>query len=209
MIPSIDLWQRCIDQCALVAILRGITADEALSVGEVLIEAGIKVIEVPLNSPRPFASIEALVREYGADIVIGAGTVLSAEDVARTLDTGATLIVAPNVSTAVAQKATDADAIYCPGVATPTEAFTALELGASALKLFPAEMITPTVVKAMRAVLPKEISLLAVGGITAENMRAYQDAGCNGFGIGSALFTPGKGHLSIKDSAVRFVAACR
>ena len=145
-------------------------------------------------------SLEAL-------LLWGAGTVLSADDVSKTIDAGGSLVVAPNLNKSVANAAVEAGAIYCPGVATPTEAFSAVELGAQALKLFPAEMITPAVVKAMCAVLPQDIDLLAVGGITPLNMQPYLEAGCTGFGIGSALYKHGKSVAEIERSAAEFTTA--
>ncbi len=195
------------DELPLVAILRGVKPEEVLSVGQVLLDAGFKIVEVPLNSPQPFESIRILADNLGSELLVGAGTVLNADDVSRTIAAGGKLIVAPNFNQAVANAAVASASIYCPGVATPTEAFNAIDSGATALKLFPAEMITPSVVKAMRSVLPLQINLLAVGGITAENMRVYLDAGCAGFGIGSALYKPGKSLTEIEQSAKGFVAA--
>lgn len=202
-----ERWQRCIEKMPLVAILRGITPEEVVPVGKALVESGFSIIEVPLNSPQPYESIGKLVDQFGGSIIVGAGTVLCADDVSKTIDAGGSLVVAPNLNESVATSAVDAGAIYCPGVATPTEAFKALEFGAQALKLFPAEMITPTVVKAMRAVLPQDLDLLAVGGITPVNMPPYLKAGCTGFGIGSALYKPGKSIAEIELSAVEFVTA--
>ena len=207
MTATAGLWKKCIDSLPLIPILRGVEPHEVVAVGQILIDAGYTVIEVPLNSPQPFKSIKSLVDEFGAGVTVGAGTVLSADDVLKTIDTGAQLIVAPNFSEEVAAASVEAGMIYCPGVATPTEAFNAINHGATACKLFPAEMITPAVVKAMFAVLPQNIDLFAVGGITADNMRAYLDAGCTGFGIGSALYKPGKSAAEIKLAADKTVAA--
>ena len=154
MTATLELWKKSIDSLPLIAILRGVRPEEAVSVGRSLVDAGYSIIEVPLNSPHPFESIKSLVAEFGSDITIGAGTVLNPDDVLRTTDLGANLIVAPNFSETVAAAAVKTGAIYCPGVATPTETFNAIKHGATACKLFPAEMITPAVVKAMRAVLP-------------------------------------------------------
>lgn len=204
-------WQQCVSALPLIAILRGLQPTEALQVGEVLIEAGFGIIEVPLNSPDPLQSITALATAFGKDAVIGAGTVLTGEQVEQTINAGGQLIVAPDlneeVAACVAKMAASSGAIYCPGVATPSEAFRAIRLGAKGLKLFPAEMITPSVVKSMRAVLPVDVSLFPVGGINAENMSAYLLAGANGFGIGSALYKTGKSIADLKVSAQQFVDA--
>jgi len=202
-----ERWQCCIETMPLIAILRGITPEEVVPVGKALIDSGFSIIEVPLNSPQPFVSIRKLADEFGSSVVVGAGTVLSADDVSKTIDAGGSVVVAPNLNESVATAVVDAGVIYCPGIATPTEAFNAVGLGASALKLFPAELITPTVVKAMCAVLPQNINLLGVGGITPVNMQPYLEAGCSGFGIGSALYKPGKSIAEIERSAAEFVAA--
>lgn len=174
-----------------IAILRGITPDEAVPVGRVLAKAGFAVIEVPLNSPRPFASIGRLVAELGASCLIGAGTVMSPGDVESVRAAGAKLIVMPHADRVVIAAAKAAGLICVPGVATPTEAFAALAAGADGLKMFPGEMLGPPVLKAWRAVLPKDTLLIPVGGVSAKNMAAYAIACANGFGIGSALYAPG------------------
>lgn len=178
--------------CPLIAILRGITPEEAAPIGSALVDAGIRVIEVPLNSPRPFDTIGQLARAFGETAVIGAGTVMSEADVKRVADAGGRLIVMPHADIAVIAAARKADMWVTPGVATPTEAFAALSAGAHGLKLFPAEMIAPSVVKAIRAVLPKETLLIPVGGISQSNIPAYRAAGANAFGIGSTLYSPGR-----------------
>jgi 2-dehydro-3-deoxyphosphogalactonate aldolase len=190
----------------LVAILRGIRPDEAVAVGRAIEEAGWRVIEVPLNSPQPLQSIAALVQAF-PNLVVGAGTVLHAEQVHEVHKAGARLVVAPNFNAEVVRAAVDSGMACVPGVMTPTEAFDALEAGATALKLFPAEMIPPAAVKAMRAVLPPSTMLLPVGGITPSNMAGYTAAGANGFGIGSALYAPGKSAAAVKQSALDFKAA--
>lgn len=201
----VQRWQTSMDTLPLIAILRGLTPSEALDVGSVLIESGFRLLEVPLNSPDPFHSIELLAREFGTRAIIGAGTVLESGDVTRTVNAGGNLIIAPNLDLHVAATAVEKKTLYCPGIATPSEAFTALNAGATAVKLFPAELITPVVVKAMRAVLPPESCLLPVGGITPENMKPYEDAGANGFGIGSALYKSGKSLGEMKRDADQFV----
>lgn len=176
----------------LIAILRGITPAEAVAVGRALLDAGLRVIEVPLNSPEPLVSIAALARDLGDRALIGAGTVMSPADVAAVADAGGRLIVMPHSDPAVIRAAKAAGLACTPGVATPTEAFAALAAGADALKLFPAEMIGPPVVKALRAVLPPHVRLIPVGGITAANIPAYRAAGAAAFGIGSNLYAPGR-----------------
>ncbi len=206
-------WQHCVSTLPLIAILRGLRPSEALEVGSVLVDAGFCIIEVPLNSPEPFQSIELLAKEFGEQAVVGAGTVLTGEQVEQTINAGGRLIVAPDLNEAVAARVkqfeSSTNAIYCPGVATPSEAFTAIGLGATGLKLFPAEMITPAVVKSLRAVLPADTRLFPVGGINPGNMSEYLAAGANGFGIGSALYKSGKSISDLKGSAEQFVKAYR
>ncbi|QGZ40460.1 2-dehydro-3-deoxyphosphogalactonate aldolase [Pseudoduganella flava] len=193
----------------LVAILRGLRPQEAEDIGAALYAAGFRLIEVPLNSPEPFDSIARLARSLPADAVIGAGTVLQVEDVARVRDAGGQLIVMPHADVEVI-RAAKAAGMYCvPGVATPTEAFAASKAGADALKLFPAELVTPAIVKAMRAVLPPALRLLPVGGITPANMADFRAAGVAGFGLGSALFKPGMGAAAVAANARAFVDAWR
>lgn len=212
MTTKIDLnqrWQTALDALPLIAILRGLTPTEAVQVGEVLIDSGFRLLEVPLNSPNPFKSIANLSHEFDSQAIIGAGTVLTREDVNRTVAAGGELIIAPNLDLDVASEATESNVLYCPGIATPSEAFTALRAGANAIKLFPAEMITPSVVKAMRAVLPQRSLLFPVGSITPDNIGPYLQAGASGFGIGSALFKPGKNLKDLKQDADRFVASVK
>lgn len=184
-------WTDAVAGCPLVAILRGITPDEIEPVATALIEVGFRLLEIPLNSPDALESIRHAAARHGRKAVIGAGTVLSAADVRAVAAAGGRLIVAPNFDPSVAAACTKAGLIYGPGVATPSEAFAALAAGATFLKLFPAEMILPAAVKAMRAVLPRATPLLPVGGITPEAMADYFEAGANGFGLGSALYRPG------------------
>jgi 2-dehydro-3-deoxyphosphogalactonate aldolase len=191
----------------LVAILRGMTPADAPALGAALVEAGFSAMEVPLNSPEPFHGIEALARAVGEVAWIGAGTVLSPEDVSRAADAGARFIVAPNFEPRVVAAASAKGLSSMPGVATPSEAFNALAAGADMLKVFPAEQIPPAVVKAWRAVLPDETRLYAVGGITPEKMPAYVAAGADGFGIGSALWRPGASLDAVRTAAAAFVEA--
>jgi 2-dehydro-3-deoxyphosphogalactonate aldolase len=183
-------FQSYLTELPLVAILRGLRPDDALDIGHVLVEAGFRIIEVPLNSPEPFHSIEFLARSMPETVLVGAGTVLDPQDVDRLRDSGGRLVVMPHGDPEVVRRAKELG-LYCtPGVATPSEGFAALKAGADALKLFPAEAIPPHVVRAWRAVLPKDVLLLPVGGISPESMKGYVQAGASGFGLGSALFTP-------------------
>jgi 2-dehydro-3-deoxyphosphogalactonate aldolase len=193
----------------LVAILRGVEPDEVVAIGRVLIDAGFRVIEVPLNSPEPLRSISALAEACGERALIGAGTVLDPADVQRIADAGGRLIVLPHADPAVIRAAKTADLWCVPGVATPTEAFGALAAGADVLKMFPAEALPPNVVKAWRAVLPKQAWLLPVGGITPEVLAAYLAAGANGFGLGSALYRPGLRPDAVARRAAAFATAYR
>lgn len=191
MNPGEELGRR-LDQCPLVAILRGVTSGEAEAIGDAILEAGIRIIEVPLNSPDPFTSIERLARRFGESALVGAGTVLDAADVARVSGAGGRLIVSPNTFAPVIEAAVAAGLVSLPGFFTPSEAFAALRAGATGLKLFPAEGAVPAVVKAQRAVLPKDVPLLVVGGIGPGNMQPWLDAGARGFGLGSGLYRPGQ-----------------
>lgn len=193
----------------LVAILRGLRPENAEAVGAGLVAAGFRVIEVPLNSPEPFRSIETLSRTVGGDVLIGAGTVLDPADVDRVRDAGGALIVMPHSDLDVVRRAKSLGLACTPGVATPTEGFAALKAGADAIKLFPAEAMPPVVVKAWRAVLPKDALMVPVGGIKPESMKAYVDAGANGFGLGSALFTPQMSPDEVGRNAVAFAEAWR
>jgi 2-dehydro-3-deoxyphosphogalactonate aldolase len=193
----------------LIAILRGLRPDEAIAIGEPLIAAGFLALEVPLNSPEPLASIERLARAFGERALIGAGTVLQPAAVAEVAAAGGSLIVMPHGDPAIIRAAKAAGLLCVPGVTTPTEAFTALAAGADALKLFPAEALPPKVVKAWRAVLPKDVWLLPVGGITPDAMTTYRAAGANGFGLGSALYRTGMSAAEVAGTARAFVDAWR
>ena len=191
----------------LVAILRGIRPDEAEAAAHCLYDAGFRLIEVPLNSPDPFTSIAAMRRVLPMDALVGAGTVLSAAQMQQLKDCGGELAVMPHADTALIRQAKQLGMLCVPGVVTPTEAFAALDAGADALKLFPAELITPPILKAIRVVLPKGTRLLPVGGITPDNMKPYRDAGAAGFGLGSALYSPGISTAELAQRAGAFVAA--
>ena len=193
-------------QLPLIAILRGLTPAEAPAIGEALVSNGFAIIEVPLNSPEPLQSIATLARQFTRTLV-GAGTVLNAQQVKDVHAAGGRLVVAPNFIPAVVAQALALNMVVLPGVATPSEAFAALDAGAHGLKLFPAEMISPATVKALRAVLPPEAALMPVGGITPDNMAAYRSAGASGFGLGSALYAPGRSAQQVSDNAATFARA--
>ncbi|HYW16503.1 MAG TPA: 2-dehydro-3-deoxy-6-phosphogalactonate aldolase [Allosphingosinicella sp.] len=200
---------RRLAECPLVAIIRGVTPGEAEAIGEALFEAGIRIIEVPLNSPDPFASIERLARRFGEDALIGAGTVLEAADVGRVSGAGGRIIVSPNTYPPVIEATASAGLVSLPGFFTPSEAFTALRAGATGLKLFPAEGAAPAVVKAQRAVLPKDVPLLVVGGFGTGNMQPWLDAGAQGFGLGSGLYRPGQSAQETGAKARAYVEGLR
>ncbi|NJC32708.1 2-dehydro-3-deoxyphosphogalactonate aldolase [Sphingomonas jejuensis] len=194
-------------RCPLVAILRGVTPDTVEAIGDALVEAGFSLIEVPLNSPDPLNSIGRLARRLGDHAVVGAGTVLTAADVAAVRDAGGQLIVSPNTDTDVIRAAVAADMVCLPGYFTPSEGFAAIAAGAHGLKLFPAEAASPAVLKAQRAVLPRSVPMLVVGGITPDGMAPWRAAGADGFGLGSALYRPGDDADAVGAAARRFVAA--
>jgi 2-dehydro-3-deoxyphosphogalactonate aldolase len=196
-------------QLPLVAILRGVKPEEVEAIADALYVEGFRVIEVPLNSPNALDSIARLARRMPADAVVGAGTVLSVQAVADVQAAGGKVIVMPHADVEVI-RAAKARGLFCvPGAATPTEAFAAVQAGADAVKLFPAELITPAVLKAMRAVLPRQTALLPVGGITPASLAPYRAAGANGFGLGSALYTPDIEPARLAERAAAFVAAWR
>jgi 2-dehydro-3-deoxyphosphogalactonate aldolase len=196
-----------LDRLPLVAILRGITPEEVLPIGHALADAGFTIVEVPLNSPRPLESIALLRQALGDDVLVGAGTVTTVEAVGAVAAAGGQIIVMPHSDPAVVRAAKAAGLICTPGISTPTEGFAALANGADALKLFPAEMLTPAVLKAMRSVFPRETLFLPVGGITPESMAPYVTAGAAGFGLGSALYRPGATAAEVASKARVFVRA--
>jgi 2-dehydro-3-deoxyphosphogalactonate aldolase len=191
----------------IIAILRGIRPDEAVAVGAELIAAGIDIIEVPLNSPDPFESIAALARAFGAQARIGAGTVLSPDDATRVHDAGGRLVVSPDMNPAVIAATKAAGMASYPGVMTPTECFAALRAGADGLKLFPAALIGPAGLKALRAVLPPACEVFAVGGAGPANFPDWIAAGASGFGIGTALYAPGLSPAEVRARADAIIAA--
>ena len=194
-------------RCPLIAILRGVTPNEVVAVGEALFDAGFRLIEVPLNSPDPLDSIARLAKAFAGRAVIGAGTVLREADVAAVRAAGGTMIVSPNTNVEVIAATASAGLVSLPGFATPSEAFAALDAGATALKLFPAEGASPAVLKAMRAVLPRGVRVLPVGGITPDNLAPWLQAGAAGFGLGSALYAPGLAATEVAARARKFIAA--
>lgn len=193
--------------CPLVAILRGLPPSDAEVVGGALVDAGFRIIEVPLNSPDPLDSIARLARRFGETALIGAGTVTRPHDVARVADAGGRLIVSPDCNPGVIGAAIAAGLVSAPGFFTPTEAFAAVAAGAHGLKLFPAEAASPAVLQAQRAVLPDRVPVLVVGGIVPEAMGAWLDAGATGFGLGSALYRPGQPAAEVGRNARAFVSA--
>jgi 2-dehydro-3-deoxyphosphogalactonate aldolase len=201
--------QPYLDRLPLVAILRGVTPEEIVPIGRALADVGFAIIEVPLNSPRPLESI-ALLRESLADeVLVGAGTVMSERQVREVADAGGRLIVMPHSDPVVVRAANAAGMICTPGIATPTEGFAALSNGADALKLFPAELLTPAVLRAMRSVFPAATRFLPVGGITPDSMSEYVAAGAAGFGLGSALYKVGDDAEHVRAKALTFVEAWR
>lgn len=206
---AVERFRTYLGECALVAIIRGVTPDEAVEVGEAIYAGGIRIIEVPLNSPDPFRSIELLARSLGDRALVGAGTVLDPADVRRVADAGGQIIVSPNVYSGVVEATAAAGLVSAPGYFTPSEAFEALRAGAHVLKLFPAEAASPAVVKAQRAVLPKDVPLLIVGGVKADTMRPWLDAGADGFGLGSGLYTPGLSGAEVESRARAYVAGLK
>jgi 2-dehydro-3-deoxyphosphogalactonate aldolase len=204
--PPLHTFEHAMRRLPLVAILRGLTPAQAPAIGAALTEAGFGLIEVPLNSPEPLASIERLVAAH-PEALIGAGTVLTVQEVQEVHAAGGRLVVSPCFDAAVVRAAVDRDMICLPGVLSPTEAFAALRAGAHGLKLFPAEMTPPGVVKALRAVIPPQVPLLPVGGVTPENLGAYRAAGASGAGLGSSLYRPGDEVDKVRAQARAFIQA--
>jgi 2-dehydro-3-deoxyphosphogalactonate aldolase len=208
-VNATERFHAALAECPLVAIIRGVTPDEAEAIGEALHEGGIRIIEVPLNSPDPLKSIERLATRLGERALVGAGTVLDPRDVERVRDAGGRLIVAPNTNPGVISAAYANGLASTPGYFTPTEAFVALAAGATGLKLFPAEGASPAVLKAQRAVLPKDVPILIVGGISPNNMGPWRDAGAQGFGLGSGIYKPGQSAHETLAQARAYVAGVK
>ena len=206
MNATIKLWQEVIENLPLIAILRGLDPEHSVVTANALVDVGFRIIEVPLNSPNPIQSIKKIAEAH-PDVIVGAGTVLERTAVGLCIDAGARLIVAPNLNEAVAKAIPKEQVIYCPGICTPSEAFSALALGANLLKLFPAELITPQAVRALRSVLPAKTLLAPVGGITVSNIPDYIRAGADAFGFGSSLYTPKNSLREIKKNARALVNA--
>lgn len=196
-----------LDALPLVAILRGLTPEEAVDVGEALLDAGFNCLEVPLNSPHPLDSIRRLRGALGDRAVVGAGTVLTPEAVREVVDAGGQIIISPNADGEVIRETLVVGALSMPGVFTATEAFAALKAGAQVLKLFPSEIAGPVGLKALRAVLPADQRLYAVGGVTPDNLAGWAAAGASGYGIGGALFKPGMTAAEVGERARAFVTA--
>lgn len=196
-----------LEACGIIAILRGVKPDEVSGVAEALFTAGVRIVEVPLNSPDPFTSISRLAKDFAGRMVVGAGTVLSMQDVNLLKESGGTISVSPDCNPEFITRAIALGLDPLPGVFTPTEAFSAIRAGAKHLKLFPAEAASPTTVKAWRAVLPRDVKIHAVGGVTPQNMGEWLACGVSGFGIGSSLYKPGMGLGAVADSANTLVAA--
>jgi 2-dehydro-3-deoxyphosphogalactonate aldolase len=193
----------------LVAIIRGVTPDEVEAIGEAILAGGIEIIEVPLNSPEPLQSIRRLAGRLAGRALVGAGTVLNDSHVGEVVEAGGRLVVSPNTNTAVIHATVMAGMVSSPGYFTPSEAFAALDAGAHCLKLFPAEGASPTVLKAQKAVLPPQVPVLAVGGITPDNMGPWLDAGANGFGLGGGIYKPGQSPEETEAKARAYVAGLR
>jgi 2-dehydro-3-deoxyphosphogalactonate aldolase len=204
-----ELFDRYFNQCPLVAIIRGVTPGDAVDIAGALYEGGIRIIEVPLNSPEALDSIRRIAAALGDQALIGAGTVLQPGDVAEVRDAGGRIIVSPNMNPAVIRATVEAGMVSSPGIFTPSEAFAALDAGAHTLKLFPAEAASPTVVKSLRAVLPKAVPFLVVGGVTPDSVTGWLDAGANGFGLGGGLYKPGQSPGDTREKARAYVRAVR
>lgn len=196
-------------RCPLIAILRGIKPDETTEIGLALSDAGIAIVEVPLNSPDPVESIRRLVQRYGSHMLVGAGTVMTPAQVDEIDAYGGRLIVTPHAAVDVVRQAKHHGLIACPGFATPTEAFAMIQAGADGIKLFPAEASSPSVLKAMRAVLPAGLPVIPVGGIDATNMQPWLDAGAAGFGVGSSIYKPGDTAKIVAAKAAALVKALK
>jgi 2-dehydro-3-deoxyphosphogalactonate aldolase len=204
-----QLLRRHLDQCPLIAIIRGVTPDEAEDIGQAIFDSGVGIIEVPVNSPDPLRSIERLARWFGDQALVGGGTVLTVEDVHHVQNAGGRLIVSPSTNMGVIAATAAAELVSSPGYFTPSEAFEALEAGATALKLFPAEAATPAVLKAQLAVIPKRVPITVVGGVKPDNMQPWLDAGATGFGLGGGLYKAGQSVEETIEKARAYVAGLK
>jgi 2-dehydro-3-deoxyphosphogalactonate aldolase len=198
-----------LDQCPLIAIIRGIKPDEAEAIGDAVYEGGIRIIEVPLNSPDPLRSIALLARKFGDEVLVGAGTVLKASEVRDVQAAGGRIIVSPNTNLDVVAASAAAGLVSSPGFFTPSEAFAAIGAGATALKLFPAEGASPAVMRAQLAVIPKDVPVMAVGGIKPDTMQPWLKAGAAGFGLGGGLYQPGQSAADTLAKARAYVAGLK
>lgn len=206
---AVEDFRRYFAECPLVAIIRGVTPAEAQSTADALFQAGIRIIEVPLNSPDPFESIRIIADAFGDRALVGAGTVLDPARVEKVKDAGGRLVVSPNTNTEVIEATVAAGLVSSPGYFTPSEAFAAIQAGAHSIKLFPAEAASPAVVKAQKAVLPKNVPLIVVGGVTNQSIPDWRAAGADGFGLGGGLYKPGQDAETTLATAQAYVAAAR
>ena len=204
-----ELLIRYLDECPLVAIIRGVSPDDCEAIGDSIYEAGMRIIEVPLNSPEPLKSIELLAKRFADNVLVGAGTVLNAHQVADVKSAGGRIVVSPNANLAVISATSAAGLVASPGYFTPTEAFAAIDAGATALKLFPAEAASPALLKAQLAVIPNDIPVIVVGGVKPDNMRPWLDVGAAGFGLGGGLYQPGQTPARTLEKARAYVAGVR
>jgi 2-dehydro-3-deoxyphosphogalactonate aldolase len=208
-VSATQLFRHYLDACPLVAIIRGVRPDEAEAIGEAIHEAGIRIIEVPLNSPDPLQSIERLAKRFGEEMLVGAGTVLEPADVGRVWDAGGRIIVSPETNIEVIAATEAIDLVSSPGYFTPSEAFAAIRAGATTLKLFPAEAASPAMLKAQLAVIPNEVPVLVVGGIKPDSMRPWLEAGASGFGLGGGLYQAGQSAAETLAKSRAYVAGLK
>ena len=206
---AVEDFRRYFAECPLIAIIRGVTPADARDTAEALFKADIRIIEVPLNSPQPFESIRIIADAFGDRALVGAGTVLDPANVAKVKDAGGRIVVSPNASIPVIEATVAAGLVSSPGYFTPSEAFAAIQAGAHSIKLFPAEAASPAVVKAQKAVLPKDIPLIVVGGVTPQSIPDWRAAGADGFGLGGGLYKPGQDAGTTLAKARDYVAAVR
>jgi 2-dehydro-3-deoxyphosphogalactonate aldolase len=206
-VSHLDAFNAAFADCPLIAILRGLDPGEAVAIGEALVEGGIRILEVPLNSPEPLVSIARLASALSGRAVVGAGTVYRAADVDAVADNGGQVVVSPNANAPVIERTKQLGLVSAPGILTPTEAALALDAGADLLKIFPGELASPAVVKAMAAVLPRGTRLVLVGGVTPDTPRVYAGSPVAGYGIGSALFKPGVSPDDVRERARAFVSS--